>query len=242
MKQNYALIFAGGTGQRMNTKAKPKQFLELHGKAIIIHTLLNFETNDNIDGIVVVCLESWIPYLRNLIERESLIKVKSIVSGGSTGQESILKGLQEIANLVDDRKDTLAIISDGVRPVVSQSIINNCIESANLFGSAAVVTPVTETILIVENNEVKEIPDRSKCVLSKAPQCFILEELLQAHKFAINNNILNCTNSAELMMKYGKKIHTIIDGPDNIKITTPVDFYIYRAIMDSKENEQVFGL
>ena len=89
---NTALIFAGGTGTRMNTKTKPKQFLELNGKPIIIHTIDIFEQHPDIDVIAVVCLESWIPYMKGLLERYHIEKVKFVVPGGETGQQSIRRG------------------------------------------------------------------------------------------------------------------------------------------------------
>ena len=90
---NVALIFAGGTGQRMNTRTRPKQFLELHGKPIIIYTLEAFEDHSEIDGIIVVMLESWIPYTKELIRKYNLKKVKDVVPGGASGQDSIYNGL-----------------------------------------------------------------------------------------------------------------------------------------------------
>ena len=90
---NIAVIFAGGVGKRMHTKELPKQFLQVYGKPIIIHTLQIFDTHPDIDAIVVPCVTEWIPYLNNLIEKYNLKKVKSVVSGGKTGQESIYRGL-----------------------------------------------------------------------------------------------------------------------------------------------------
>ena len=88
---NIAIIFAGGTGQRMNTKTLPKQFLELHGKPIIIYTLEHFEKHEKIDGIIVVCVESWIEYCKNLISKFNINKVKAIIPGGETGLQGIME-------------------------------------------------------------------------------------------------------------------------------------------------------
>ena len=91
---NIGVIFAGGVGKRMNSRVKPKQFLNVYGKPIIIHTLEVFDSHPDIDAIVVACLEEWIPYLQELIEKYNLKKVKKIVPGGRSGQESIYHGLQ----------------------------------------------------------------------------------------------------------------------------------------------------
>lgn len=90
---NIAVIFAGGVGSRMNTVSRPKQFLELNGKPIIIYTLELFDNHPEIDGIVVACIGGWIPFLEKMIKKFEINKVFSIVSGGKTGQESIYKGL-----------------------------------------------------------------------------------------------------------------------------------------------------
>lgn len=101
---NIAVIFAGGTGQRMNTTSKPKQFLELHGKPILIYTLENFQNHTQIDGIVLVCLESWIDYCNELLQKYRITKVLKVVPGGNSGQESIFNGLKAANNIVGEEK------------------------------------------------------------------------------------------------------------------------------------------
>ena len=98
---NNALIFAGGSGTRMNSRARPKQFLQFYGKELIIHTLENFQNHSEIDGIAVVCMEDWIPYLHKLLEKYQIDKVKAVVPGGSTGQESggVIFGMLEKGTL-----------------------------------------------------------------------------------------------------------------------------------------------
>ena len=91
--KNIAVIFAGGSGRRMHTKDKPKQFLLVHGKPIIVHTIEQFENHPEIDGIIVVCIEGWIDYMNDMIYRYRLDKVKKVVPGGKTGQLSIYNGL-----------------------------------------------------------------------------------------------------------------------------------------------------
>ena len=120
---NYALIFAGGTGTRMNSKTKPKQFLELHGKAIIIHTIEIFENHPEIDGVSVVCIESWLDYLKKLVEKEGFKKVKWIVPGGNSGQESIYNGLKAIHDDSSTNDDDIVLIHDGVRPLINEDVI-----------------------------------------------------------------------------------------------------------------------
>ena len=234
------LIFAGGSGVRMNTRARPKQFLQFYGKELIIHTLENFQNHPEIDGIVVVCIEDWIPYLKKLLEKYQIDKVKSVVPGGATGQESIYKGLVAIHEYADD--DSIVLVHDGVRPFVNESLISDCIKSVKEHGSAITVTPAIETIVTSKDGKITGITDRSKCYHAKAPQCFILGELLSAHEKARKEGNTNMIDSASLMQHYGRELYTVLENFDNIKITTPADFYTFKALYEVREQQQIFGL
>ncbi len=238
---NIALVFAGGTGQRMNCKRLPKQFLELDNKPIIIHTLEHFENHNNIDGIVVVCLDGWIDYLQKLLTKFNITKVGAIVTGGDSGQDSIYNGLAKIGELYPS--DSVVLVHDGVRPLIDEETISLNIECVKKNGSAITVTPAIETIVYgSEAGTVGDILDRKNCSLAKAPQSFILRELLDAHNKARQENNHSFIDSASLMKHYGHTLHTVEGYPFNIKITTPTDFYIFRAIKDAIKNEQIMGL
>ena len=238
---NVAIIFAGGTGQRMNSASKPKQFLELHGKPIIIYTLEHFQKHQSIDGIILVCLERWIPYCRELLSKYSITKVKSIVPGGETGQQSIFNGLKAAKSLFDD--DTVVLIHDGVRPLINEDIISDNIAQVKKCGSAITVSPAIETVVLRgDDGCVGDIFERSNCELAKAPQSFYLKDIYGAHIKALDDQKYNFIDSASLMKYYGHKLHTVVGPTENIKITTPSDFYVFRAIIDAKENMQIMGL
>lgn len=238
---NVAIIFAGGTGQRMNSKTKPKQFLELHGKPIIIYTLEHFEHHELIDGIVVVCVEDWIEYCKSLIEKFNIRKVNAVIPGGKTGMLSRFEGVKKAAQLFPN--DTVCLMHDGVRPLIDRDIISKNIESVEKFGSAVTVAPAIETIAVKgEDNKVGQIIDRSKCQLAKAPQSFRLGELLRAHQNAVDSGITDCIDTAYLMQQNGHDVYTVEGTSENIKITTPTDFYTFRALMDIRENSQIFGV
>lgn len=240
---NIALIFAGGTGQRMNTKTKPKQFLELNGKPIIIHTLDKFESHPLIDAIVVVCVEEWIPYMKSLLEKYYIKKVKWVVAGGVTGQMSIRNGLYALWNDNEVEKNAFVLIHDGVRPLIDEDTITQNIACAQEFGNAVTVTAATETIInVTQDKKVSHILDRSVCKLARAPQTFRLSDIVSAHQKAEQDGVENMIDSAMLMTRYGFTLHTV-EGPiENIKITTPSDFYIFRAIYEAQENSQIWGL
>lgn len=234
------LIFAGGSGTRMNSKGRPKQFLQFYGKELIIHTLENFQNHPNIDGIAVVCIENWIPYLEKILEKYQITKVKKIVPGGKTGQESIYNGLKAIETFAE--KDSIVLIHDGVRPFINEDVITNCIETTKKYGNAITVVPAIETIVTLENEKIQTITDRSKCFHARAPQCFILKDILNAHEKAIKDKNLNMIDSASLMKFYGYELYTVQGNVDNIKITTPADFYTFKALYEVRENQQIFGM
>jgi len=239
---NIALIFAGGSGTRMKSATQPKQFLQLYGKEIIIHTIENFEKHPEIDGIIIVCIESWIPFLQNLLSKYNIIKVKWLVSGGETVQESIFNGLSALKNNIPD--DSVILVHDGVRPLINQKLISDCIASVTTHGSAITVTPGIETITFINNNDGKitNITDRSKCYHAKAPQCFKFTDIWQGFTKARMEGLTGMIDCASLMKHYGYELYTVQGDYENIKITTASDFYIFRALYEVRENSQVFGL
>lgn len=237
---NIALIFAGGTGQRMNSKTRPKQFLELHGKPIIIYTIEAFERHPRIDGIVIACLEPWIPYLQNLLKRFGITKVSAIVPGGANGQESIYNGLAKASELYPS--ESVVLVHDGVRPLVNGETISACINKTLEAGSAITVVPAIETVVRTEDGVITEIIDRHTCSMARAPQAFILGELVAAHEQAKAEGLDDFIDSASLMRHYGHPLHVVEGTPENIKITTPSDFYEFRALVDALEDSQIFGI
>lgn len=180
---NIAVIFAGGTGQRMNSRTKPKQFLLVHGKPIIIYTLEAFDQHPDIDAIVVVCLKEYIDVLEQLIAKFGVGKIAAIVPGGSSGQESIRNGVDKANRLYP--ADSVVIVHDGVRPLIDQQTITDCIVSVKKNGSAVTVVPATETIVQSEDGVITNIIDRKQCQLARAPQCFRLGELHDSHHKAV---------------------------------------------------------
>lgn len=237
---NIAVIFAGGSGKRMNSKDKPKQFLLVHGKPIIVHTVEIFQEHKEIDGIIVVCIEDWIPYMEDMKHRYMLNKIGAIVPGGKTGQLSILNGLQAAADVYGE-ENTIVLIHDGVRPLISKETITGNIESVKKYGSAITCTPAIETVILMdkEGTGIHEVVERSRSKMAKAPQSFWLKDILNAQKKAIQEGYDNMIDSCTLMTHYGHKLHIVEGNNGNIKITTPEDFYTFRALYDAKENEQL---
>lgn len=235
---NIAIIFAGGSGIRMHTKDKPKQFLLIHGKPIIVHTIEQFENHEEIDAIIVVCIENWITYMEEMKYRYRLEKIVSIIPGGETGQLSIYNGLREAVKQFGVN-DNIVLIHDGVRPLIDKKIISNNIASVKKNGSAITCSMVKETIVIVTDEEnIKEIPNRNNSRIAKAPQSFWLKDIYEAHNKALAEGLTNIIDSCTMMNYFSKEMAVVICTDDNIKITTPEDFYIFRALYDVRENQQ----
>lgn len=236
---NIAVIFAGGSGKRMHSKDKPKQFLMIHGKPIIVHTVEVFQYHEEIDGIVVACLEEWIPYMEEMKYRYRLEKIGRIVKGGTTGQLSIYNGVKAAAELYGI-EDNVVLIHDGVRPLIDAEVISKNIEGVRQYGSAITCAPAQETfVLIDEENNITEVESRKHSRLAKAPESFWLRELLEAQEQAIEDGYTEMIDSCTLMRAYGKKMHVVECSYENIKITTPDDFHMFRALYDARENQQL---
>jgi len=236
-----AVIFAGGVGKRMHSKDLPKQFLKIHEKPIIVHTVELFNDHPEIDSIVIACVTEWIDYLNSLITKYNLGKVRMVVPGGNTAQQSIFKGL-EAAELISEKNDDIVLIHDGVRPLITSKTISDNIRSVKEHGSAITSVKVKETVLLVDQDEsIREVPSRSDSRLARAPQSFFLKDIIGAHRQALEDNKIEFIDCCSMMQYYGNKLY-LIEGPqENIKITTPDDFYSMRAILDARENAQIYG-
>ena len=236
---NIAVIFAGGSGRRMNTVSRPKQFLELRGKPIIIYTLELFDTHPDIDGIIVACIESWIPFLKKQLKKFEITKVAEIVPGGETGQDSIYNGLVSAAKHYSG--DSCVLIHDGVRPLITQQTITDNINIVKQSGTCITCVPATETFVVRQKDGSLDIPSRQDSLIARAPQSFILSDILSAHEKARQEGCHDFIDSCTMMSHYGYQMNTIIGPMENIKITTPTDFFLFRAMVEVHENQQIFG-
>lgn len=242
---NIAVIFAGGSGTRMGNKDIPKQFLEVHHKPIIIYTLELFDKHPLIDAIVIACKEDWIDYLQNLINSFNITKVKLIVPGGTTGQLSIYSGLEAAEKVAQeyglDNSKCKVLIHDGVRPFINEKTITDNIKSVEKHGTCITTGIVKETILVVDDNEmITSVPDRRYSRVAKAPQSFVLEDIISCHRKALSEQRTDFIDSCTMANYYGMKLH-LADGPyENIKITTPEDYFTMKALIEARENSKLY--
>lgn len=241
---NLAVIFAGGTGTRMNTKSRPKQFLELNGKPIIVYTIELFDNHPEIDAVVCVCLESWIPFLEKMIRKFEINKVVKIVSGGKSGQDSIYKGLCAAEDYMHKKgkENAVVLIHDGVRPLITEQTITDNIRMVEEKGNCITCIPATETFVVKRKDGTLEIPSRTNSLVARAPQSFLLTDIIGTHRKAIADNKHDFIDSCTMMSCFGYHMNTIIGPMENIKITTPTDYFIFRAMVEVHENQQIFGI
>ncbi len=214
---NFAIIVAAGSGTRFGSET-PKQFLEILGKPLLIHTLERFESCRAIDDIILVLPADETVIFRQTIDKYSLKKIAQIVSGGETRAESVLNGL----NAIDSSRAEVIAVHDGARPLVSLEEITKTVEKAQETGAACLVAAITDTIKEVANGKIVRTIDRSKLRRALTPQCFSYEILKRA--FAENKIDENVTDECFLVEKSGCEIATVEGSGQNIKITTSADF------------------
>ena len=235
-----ALIFAGGTGQRMNTRSKPKQFLELHGKPVIIYTIEHFEHHAEIDNIVVVCLKERIDELNSLLKRYAITKVSQVIPGGTTGHDSIYNGLAAMKK--DSKEGDIVLIHDGVRPLITSRLISDNIDAVKKYGNAITVEAARESVLQSKDGEnVDVVPDRNEMYVAKAPQSFFYADIMKIYELAREQG-RRSIDSSHLLSMYNVPMHIVHSVKNNIKITEPADFYIFRALYEAIENQQIMGI
>lgn len=236
---NIAVLFAGGVGTRMNATAQPKQFLEIHGKPIIIHTLEHFDAHPEIDAIAIAILPAYRKHLEKMIRRFEIEKVQWIVDGGATGQESRHRALQAAA--VDSPGDAVVLVHDGVRPLIDADLISRNIAAVEEFGAAVTCTKATETVVSSLDGQVDDVIPRDHLYLAQAPQSFRLGEILALYDRAVADGESDSIDSCSLMHRYGLPVHRVEGPRSNIKITTAEDFYVCRTFFDVIENKQLMG-
>lgn len=233
---NYALIIAGGSGNRMGQDI-PKQFMHVDDCPIIVHTLLAFERHPDIHGIAVVCLDGWQTVLRSYANQFSVTKLKWIFKGGDSGMESIHNGIYGLREEGCQGED-LVLIHDAVRPLLSQDIISSNIAICQKYGYAITGIRCREAILESEDgfSTTKSIP-RDKLIRTQTPQTFRLRNIIEAHEEAavrgIENSVASCTLIAELG---GREMHIVPGSEKNIKVTTVEDLEILKALMHTQKD------
>lgn len=226
---NIGLIIAGGSGQRMKNEI-PKQFLNVNDKPVIIYTLEAFQSHPDIDRIGVVCVDGWHDILQAYARQYRIDKLDWVVSGGENGQSSIRSGVMEAERRYDG--EDIILVHDAIRPMVSHEIISDCIVQCRRHGSAVVVTPCNTVVLRRTTQESsREVVLRDQLAVTQTPQAFPIRRLADAHRMALELGITNSVASCTLMVELGEEVHFSIGAETNIKLTTPDDLKIFKALL-----------
>lgn len=233
---NIALIIAGGVGSRMQAKI-PKQFMKVEGKEVIFYTLEAFQRSRNIDAIVVVCLDGWQDALKKGAREYGITKMLSlpdsgIVTGGDSGMHSLRNGMEYLRKHYD--KDSIIVIHDAVRPLISEDIIAANVAGVKRHGTAITTVPATEALLQVtkdnpDNSSV--VVDRSVIARTQTPQSLRLEKFIWAHEEAIKRGIQDTVATCTLLVELGEEVHLVLGDGINFKITTQEDIDLMKAFV-----------
>lgn len=241
---NIAIITAGGSGKRMRSSI-PKQFIEVNGKPIILYTLETFNNHPEIDVVIVVCTKQWMKRLQMMVNRAYLEKVVKIVEGGEEGQQSIYNGLCAAEEWCNENSiavsDTIVLIHDAVRPLVTPKLISKNIDDVNKFGNSITVVHPTETFLLKENG-MQRLLRRDDILIVRAPQCFYLDKILGLHKRAIDDGKCHFQDCSSMLGAYNVPFHETEGHSTNIKITFPSDILLFRSMLELREVRTMLGL
>jgi 2-C-methyl-D-erythritol 4-phosphate cytidylyltransferase len=224
---NVAIIVAGGKGTRFGGH-RPKQFLEINGTSIIVHTLRQFEQAQEIDAVAVVVPADEVNAFRSAVEESNLKKISQVVAGGETRAQSVKCGLALI-----ETADVVAV-HDAVRPLVTPEEIDQVVIAAHNSGAAILVAPVSDTIKELDHHRVVRTVPRAQLRRALTPQCFRFDILKRAYADLeeIESLRIDVTDDSFLVERLGVPIAAVEGNARNIKITTAEDLAVAEAILE----------
>ena len=228
-----AMILAGGVGSRVGA-GKPKQFVEILGKPVLAYTIDIFQKHPNVDAIEVVCHEKWMDYLKEMLHKYNLSKVKWIVHGGDTFQESVING----ANYLKDKiaYEDYILVQYGAAPFTSEKIVTDVIRVMKEKGTAVTATPCYQLIGTKDGDESLNWVDRDKYVQIACPYGFKYAYLLDVYKRAEEKGLLASIepHTTSLIYALGDKLNLAYGDQTNIKITTKEDLDMFKGFILQK--------
>lgn len=234
---NIALIIAGGSGQRLGQDI-PKQFINVYDKPILIYTLEGFQKHPQIDEIGLVCLDGWHDVVRAYAKQFNIDKLKWIISGGETAQESIREGVYHLEGKCHD--DDTIIIHDGIRPLVDDSVLSDVIMKCERYGNAVTALPYNEQIFVADDDAstTRYIP-RETLRRVATPQAYQYGSLNRAYHEAYEREIgiYGSAYTNTMMVELGEKLYFAAGSDKNIKITTKDDLELFKAYLKMEKDK-----
>ena len=236
---NIAIIIAGGSGTRMG-QSIPKQFINVYDKPIIIYTLEGFQKHPQIDAIEVVCIDGWHDVLWAYAKQFNITKLKWVVTGGETGQESIRNGVYNLEGIASD--EDIIIIHDGIRPLVDETVLTDVIVKAKKYGNGVTSLPYNEQIFVIDDeiSTVKYIPRETLRRVS-TPQAYVFKTLLWAYRkaYAEKRGIYGSSYTNTMMVELGERLYFAAGSDKNIKLTTKDDLEMFKAYLKSEKDNWI---
>ena len=233
-----AVIIAGGSGRRMG-QSIPKQFINIYDKPVIIYTLESFQRHPQIDAIEVVCIDGWHDVLRSYAEQFGITKLKWIVSGGETGQESIRNGVFFLEDKLSS--DDTVIIHDGIRPLVEEEVLSDVIIKCEQYGNAVTSMPYNEQIFVIDDeiSTVRYIP-RETLRRVATPQAYKFGKLDWAYHEAFEKKIgiYGSSYTNTMMVELGERLYFAAGSDKNIKLTTQDDLELFKGYLKAEMNDE----
>ena len=231
-----AIIIAGGSGQRMGMNI-PKQFINVYDKPVLVYTLESFQRHPQIDAIELVCIEGWHDTVWAYAKEFRIDKLKWIVSGGSTVQESIRNGVYELEGKVSD--NDIIIIHDGIRPLVEPSVLTDVINKCAKYGNAVTAMPYNEQIFIMDDDiSTRKYIPRETLRRVSTPQAYKYGKLDWAYHEAFERKIgiYGSSYTNTMMVELGERLYLSAGSDKNIKLTTKDDLELFKGYLKANSD------
>ena len=234
----FGVVLAGGIGSRMGNVEKPKQFMEVGKKPIIIHTIEKFVVQPQFERVIVLSPKAWLNYTKDVIRKYISEKDKiDVIEGGATRNDTIMNAISHIEKLYGMDEETIIVTHDSVRPFVTHRILEENIRYAKETGACDTVIPATDTIVESADHEViSNIPDRSRMYQGQTPQSFKAWKLRSVFEALTSEEKQILTDACKILILKGEKVHLVQGEVSNIKITYPHDLRVAEAILGGEKS------
>ncbi len=233
----FGVILAGGIGSRMGNVEKPKQFLKIGNKPIIIHTIEKFFVHDAFEKLIVLCPKQWLEHTKNLIKKYLGSDAARVVvlEGGTTRNETIMNSIKYVEDNYGLEDDTLLVTHDSVRPFLTYRIIEENIRYGMKYGAVDTVISATDTIVSSEDGEsITSVPDRKQMYQGQTPQTFNAKKLKELYYSLTEEEKEILTDASKIFVIKGEPVHLVYGEVFNIKITYPYDLRVAEALLQDK--------